>query len=60
MKEALRIHESLQSVKADMFATLVSRLMQHGRRAPLHDGTCVHKGSQQTSRARATSNQAFV
>jgi hypothetical protein len=39
VKEARRIHESLRSVKADTFATLVSRSMQHGRRATLHDGT---------------------
>ena len=64
MKEARRIHESLSSVKADTFATLVSRSMQHGRRATLHDGTRVRKSrggrSQQTCRARATSNQALV
>ena len=39
MKEARCIHESLRSVKADTFATLVSWSMQHGRLATLHDGT---------------------
>ena len=43
MKEAQRIHECLKSVKADTFATLVSQSMQHGRRAPLHDGTHVRE-----------------
>jgi hypothetical protein len=66
-KEARSIHESLKSTKADTVATLVSRSMQHGRHAPLHDGTCVRENreirggrSQRTCRARATSNQAFV
>ena len=45
VKEARRIHESLRSVKADTFATLVSRSMQHGRRATLHDGTRVHEAT---------------
>ncbi|CAB3997114.1 Hypothetical predicted protein [Paramuricea clavata] len=31
--------------KADMFATLVSWLMPHGRRAPLHDGTRVREST---------------
>jgi hypothetical protein len=39
VKEARRIHESLRSVKADTFATLVARSMQHGRRATPQDGT---------------------
>ena len=51
-----------------MFATLVSRSMTRGRRAPLPDVTRVHEAtresrggrSQQTCRARATSNQALV
>ena len=67
MKEARRIHESLRSVKADTFTTLVSRSMQHGRRATLHDGTRVREAtvsrdgrSQRTCSARAMSNQAFV
>ena len=42
-EEARRIHESLKSAKADTFATLVSRSMPHGRRAPLHNGTCVRE-----------------
>ena len=45
VKEARRIHESLKSAKADTFATLVSRSMPHGRRAPLHDGTRVREGT---------------
>ena len=67
MKEARRINESLRSVKADTFATLVSRSMQHGRRATLQDGTRVREATtshggraQRTCRARATSNQALV
>jgi hypothetical protein len=43
VKEAQHIHESLKSAKADTFATLVSRSMPHGRRAPLHDGTRVRE-----------------
>ena len=43
VKEARRIHESLKSAKDDTFATLVSRSMPRGRRAPLHDG--VRKGT---------------
>jgi hypothetical protein len=51
-----------------MFATLVSRSMPHSRRAPLPDVTRVREAtresrggrSQQTCRARATSNQALV
>ena len=39
--KAQHIHESLKSVKADTFATLVSLSMPYGRRAPLHDGTRV-------------------
>ena len=45
MKEARRIHESLKSMKDDTFATLVSRSMPRGRRAPLHDGTRVREGT---------------
>ena len=45
MKEARRIHESLKSVKDDTFATLVSRSMPRGRRAPLHDGTRMREGT---------------
>ena len=45
VKEARRIHESLKSVKADTFATLVSWLMQHGQRARLHDGTRMLEGT---------------
>jgi hypothetical protein len=45
VKEARRIHESLRSVKADTFATLVSRSMQHGRCATLHDSTRVREAT---------------
>jgi hypothetical protein len=67
VKLARRIHESLRSMKADTFATLVSRSMQHCRCATLHDGTRLREAtvsrdgrSQRTCSARATSNQAFV
>ena len=55
------------SVKADKFATLVSRSMQYGRRARLHEQQCARENhetrggrSQRTCCARATSNKAFV
>ena len=59
MKEAGRTHESLKSVKADMFTTLVlppcSSPQQHSCARENPGGR-----SQQTCRACATSNQAFV
>ena len=58
MKEAGRTHESLKSVKADMFTTLVlppcSSPQQHSCARENPGGR-----SQQTCRACATSNQAF-
>jgi hypothetical protein len=44
-RSSTHIHESLRSVKADTFATLISRSMQHGCRAPLPDGTRVREGT---------------
>ena len=54
MKEARRIHESLRCVKAVMFATLVSRSMPRGRRAPLHDGTRVREATMRVAGKKAS------
>ena len=69
MKDALRSHESLRSVKADTFATLVSRSMPCGSRATLHDGTHVREATARVAvgdrnrlavLALAMSDQVFV